>query len=320
VFVNSFNSELATGGVEKGNPPFEAGVSQNDMDYLHIINWKKAEELVKAGKFIRINGFRVIPIKEAVAGGVLYLAPEPKSPHGVDVSPGGQYIVVGGKLDPHVTVYSIDRIKQAIEKKDYEKIDDYGIPVLRFDAVKEAQVELGLGPLHTQFDDKGYAYTSLFLDTAVVRWTLGPNDKYKAPEEPWKVVGKVQTHYNIGHLAVVEGDTTKPIGKYLVALNKWSVDRFIGTGPLLPQNLQLVDISGTGDTMRLLADMPLGMGEPHYAQIIRADRLKSWEVYPEVGWDPHKQAKSPHATDKAHRSQGRHRAYLHHRSAQPLQS
>jgi nitrous-oxide reductase len=298
VFVNSFNTELATGGVEKGNPPFEAGVSQNDMDYLHIINWRKAEELVKAGKFTRINGFRVIPIKEAVAGGVLYLAPEPKSPHGVDVSPGGQYIVVGGKLDPHVTVYSIDRIKQAIEKKDYEKTDDYGIPVLRFDAVKEAQVELGLGPLHTQFDDKGYAYTSLFLDTAVVRWTLGPNDKYKAPEEPWKVVGKVQTHYNIGHLAVVEGDTTKPGGKYLVALNKWSVDRFLGTGPLLPQNLQLIDISGTGDTMRLLADMPLGMGEPHYAQIIRADRLKSWEVYPEVGWDPHRQAKSPHATDK----------------------
>lgn len=283
VFVNSFNTEQATGGVEKGNPPFEAGVSQNDMDYLHIVNWKKAEELVRAGKFTRINNFRVIPIKEAVAGGVLYLTPEPKSPHGVDVSPGGQYIVVGGKLDPHVTVYSIDRIKKAIESKDFEKTDAYGIPVLRFDAVKEAQVELGLGPLHTQFDNQGYAYTSLFLDTAVVRWTLGPNDKYKAPEEPWKVVGKVQTHYNIGHLAVAEGDTVKPDGKYLVALNKWSVDRFLSTGPLLPQNLQLIDISKPGDSLRLLADMPLGMGEPHYAQIIRADRLKSWEVYPEVG-------------------------------------
>jgi nitrous-oxide reductase len=83
------------------------------------------------------------------------------------------------------------------------------MPVLRFDAVKEAQVELGLGPLHTQFDDKGYAYTSLFLDTAVAagRWAA---DKYKAPEEPWKLVGKVQTHYNIGHLAAAEGDTVKP--------------------------------------------------------------------------------------------------------------
>ena len=291
VFVNSFNTEMATGGVEKGNPPFEAGVSQNDMDYLHIINWKQAEQLVKAGKFVRINGFRVIPLKEAVAGGVLFFTPEPKSPHGVDVCPCGKHIVVGGKLDPHVTVYNIEKIKQAIQNKDYEKTDPYGVPVLRFDATKEAQVELGLGPLHTQFDDKGYAYTSLFLDTAVARWTLG-GCKYKAPEEPWKLVGKVQTHYNIGHLAAAEGDTVKPAGKYLVALNKWSVDRFLTTGPLLPQNLQLIEISGTGETMRLLADMPLGMGEPHYAQIIRADRLKSWETYPEVGWDPHTQAKA----------------------------
>ncbi len=297
VFVNSFNTELATGGVEKGNPPFEAGVSQNDMDYLHIINWKQAEKLVQQGKFITINGFKVLPLKEAVAGGVLYFTPEPKSPHGVDVCPCGKHIVVGGKLDPHVTVYNIEKIKQAIANKDYEKIDPYGVPVLRFDATKEAQVELGLGPLHTQFDDKGYAYTSLFLDTAIARWTLG-GCKYKAPEEPWKLVGKIQTHYNIGHIAVTEGDTVNPQGKYIVALNKWAVDRFVNTGPLLPQNLQLVDISNTGERMRLLYDMPLGIGEPHYAQIIRADRLKSWEVYPEVGWDAHKQAKSPHAATK----------------------
>jgi nitrous-oxide reductase len=297
VFVNSFNTELATGGIEKGNPPFEAGVSQNDMDYLHIINWKQAEKLVQQGKFITINGFKVLPLKEAVAGGVLYFTPEPKSPHGVDVCPCGKHIVVGGKLDPHVTVYNIEKIKQAIANKDYEKTDPYGVPVLRFDATKEAQVEVGLGPLHTQFDDQGYAYTSLFLDTAVARWTLG-NCKYKAPEEAWKLVGKIQTHYNIGHLAVTEGDTVNPQSKYLVALNKWSVDRFTNTGPLLPQNLQLIDISNTGERMRLLYDMPLGIGEPHYAQIIRADRLKSWEVYPEVGWDAHKQARSSYAATK----------------------
>jgi nitrous-oxide reductase len=213
------------------------------------------------------------------------------------VCPCGKHIVVGGKLDPHVTVYNIEKIKQAIANKDYEKTDPYGVPVLRFDATKEAQVEVGLGPLHTQFDNQGYAYTSLFLDTAVARWTLG-GCKYKAPEEPWKLVGKIQTHYNIGHLAVAEGDTVSPQGKYLVALNKWSVDRFVNTGPLLPQNLQLIDISNTGERMRLLYDLPLGIGEPHYAQIIRADRLKSWEVYPDVGWDAHKQAKSPYAANK----------------------
>ena len=99
-FCNSFNAELATGGIEKGNPPFEAGVSQRDMDYLHIFNWKKAEEAVKAGKGEEINGMRVMRIPTAVEEGVLYLAPEPKSPHGADVTPDGKYMVVSGKLDP----------------------------------------------------------------------------------------------------------------------------------------------------------------------------------------------------------------------------
>ncbi len=298
VFCGSFNSELATGGIESGNPPFEAGTAERDMDYLHLINWRKAETAFKAGKTEQIKGFPVITIETAVAEGILYLTPEPKSPHGVDVSPSGKYIVVSGKLDPHVTVYHIDKIKKAINDKDYEGIDEYGVPILRFDAVKEAQIEVGLGPLHTQFDNKGYAYTSLFLDSAVARWTLGPDAKYKAPERPWRLIQQLPVHYNIGHLVTAEGDTVEPDGKYLVALNKWAVDRFLNVGPLLPQNLQLVDISQEADGMGLLYDMPLGIGEPHYAQIIKADKLKPWEVYPEVGWDTFKQEKHPKAALK----------------------
>lgn len=297
VFVNSFNTEMATGGVEKGNPPFEAGTAQHDMDLLHIINWKQAEQLVKAGKFKRINNFRVIPLNVAAAEGVLFFTPEPKSPHGVDVCPCGKHIVVGGKLDPHVTVYNINKIKEAIASKAYEGKDPYGVPILKFDATKEAQVEIGLGPLHTQWDNQGYAYTSLFLDSAVARWTMG-DCKYKAPEEPWKLVTKIQAHYNVGHIAAAEGDTVDPDGKYLVALNKWSVDRFLNLGPLLPQNLQLVDISNPGEKAHLLYDMAMGAGEPHYAQIIKADKLKAWEVYPEVGWDAHRQARHPKAVTK----------------------
>jgi len=116
-FVNSFNSEMATGGVEKGNPPFEAGASKRDMDYLHIVDWKKAEKAFKEGKFKKINGFPVITLDTSVAEGILFFAPEPKSPHGVDVTPNGQYMVVAGKLDPHVTVYSIEKIKKAIADK-----------------------------------------------------------------------------------------------------------------------------------------------------------------------------------------------------------
>jgi nitrous-oxide reductase len=298
VFQNSFNTEMATGGIEKGNPPFEAGASQRDMDYLHVINYRNAEKTLAAGKAVEINGFRVIPLKTAVEDGILYFAPEPKSPHGVDVCPGGEHIVVSGKLDPHVTIYHMDKIKEAVAKKDFEGSDEFGVPILRFDAVKEAQVEVGLGPLHTQFDNQGYAYTSLFLDNAVARWSLG-NCKYKPPEAPWKLVARVPVHYNVGHIAAAEGDTVTPDGRFLVALNKWSVDRFLNLGPLLPQNLQLIDIARAGEGARLLYDMPIGNAEPHYAQIIKADKLKCWEIYPEIGWDPHQQAKHPRGTTKA---------------------
>lgn len=294
IFGNSINTEMATGGIEQGKPPFEAGASQRDNDYLHIINWKKAEEVFKAGKVDKIKDFAVINLKTAVAEGLLYFAPEPKSPHGVDVTPKGEFIVVAGKLDPHVSVYSIAKIKKAIADKAHEP-DAFGVPVLNYDAVCEARVELGLGPLHTQYDDKGYAYTSLFLDSAVARWTLGGNYQSLHSEPAWKLVTKKSVQYNVGHIAAAEGDVTNPDGKYLIALNKWSIDRFFHPGPLYPQNLQLIDISQPGDKMQVIYDMPLGVGEPHYAQMIKADKLKPWTIYPEIGWDPHKQAVDPTA-------------------------
>ena len=294
VFCNSFNTEMSTGGVELGNPPFEAGASQRDMDYMHIINLDRAAEVAAAGNVEQINGFNVITLDTAIEEGLLYFTPEPKSPHGVDVSPGGEYMVVSGKLDPHVTVYSFEKIQQAIAAGNFET-DDYGVPILDLDDVMEAQVEVGLGPLHTQFDNQGYAYTSLFLDSAVARWSMGGPYSDLHDDADWSLVSKLPVHYNIGHLVTAEGDTVDPDGRYLVALNKWSVDRFLNVGPLLPQNFQLVDIAEPGDSLQLLYDMPIGIGEPHYAQIIKADKLEPWEVYPEVGWDPHQQVVDPDA-------------------------
>jgi nitrous-oxide reductase len=287
VFCNSFNTEMATGGVEDGAPPFEAGASQNDMDYMHVFNLDKAVEVAQVdGNTMDVRGFPVIPLDTAVAEDLLYFVPEPKSPHGVDVSPDGAYMVVSGKLDPHVSIYSFQKIQDAIAAGGFE-FDTYGVPILAFDDVVEAQVEVGLGPLHTQFDDKGYAYTSLFLEPAVARWTMGGSFSDLHDEEDWTLVHKTPVQYNVGHIAAAEGDTVSPDGKYLVSMNKWAIDRFNNVGPLLPQNFQLLDIGEPGTTMPVIYDLPIPDGEPHYAQIIRADKLDPWEVYPEVGWNPH---------------------------------
>lgn len=290
-FCNSINTELATGKVNPDDPYFEAGTTARDRDYLHVIDWQKAEQFFKAGKTVTLNGMAVIPLETVASEDIVVFVPEPKSPHGADVTPKGAHVVVGGKLDPHVSIYSVEKIKSAVQSKRYEMQDQYGFNVIAFEDALETQIELGLGPLHTVFDDQGYAYTSLFLDSAVARWSIGS----ERPDDGWKLIQKVPVQYNVGHIASLEGDTTTPGGKYLVALNKWSIDRFLPTGPLLPQNLQLVDISEPGESMKVLYDMAMGIGEPHYAQIIKADKLKSWEVYPEPGWDPSTHAVSEFA-------------------------
>jgi nitrous-oxide reductase len=273
IFLNSFNTERSYGDIASGKPPMESGASQNDTDFLHVIDWRKAESAVAAGKTKTIANMRVIPLDTAVSDGILHLIPESKSPHGVDVTPDGKDIVVAGKLDTHATVYSFEKIAALIAAKKYAGNDDYGVPILPFEEAIRGQVEIGLGPLHTQFAPDGFAYTSVFLESVVAKWSL----------EDLKTVNKLPVHYNIGHLTAAEGDTVSPDGRYLIAMNKWAIDRFGKVGPLLPQNFQLVDISGA--EMKLLYDMPLPIGEPHYAQTIKADKLKPIDVYP-VGTDP----------------------------------
>ena len=262
-FTNSFCSERYVGGIESGRPPFEAGCSANDTDYLHIVNWKKAAELIAQGKGKEINGHQVLMMDVAVKEGVLFLAPEVKSPHGVDVTPDGKFLIVSGKLDTQVTVYSFEKMMKAIEEKTFSGTDPYGLPILDLEAVIHRQIDLGLGPLHTQFDSTPcVAYTSLYVDSQVAKYDYCEG----------KILDKVSVHYNIGHLLTMEGDTVSPKGKYLVALNKLAIDRFNPVGPLHPQNHQLIDIANS--KMELLYDMPIPLGEPHYVVAISADKLK----------------------------------------------
>jgi nitrous-oxide reductase len=256
-FWTCYNAERATGKLEVTS-------TQKDRDYVVAVNWKAAEQAVKDGKITQISGVNVIDPK--AAPGVVYLIPAAKSPHGVDVSPDGKYIVASGKLQSITTVFDMEKVLAAIQNKSFSGDED-GIPVLNYDQVKEAEVNVGLGPLHTQFDDQGYAYTSLFVESAVAKWKMGS----------WEVADKIPISYNIGHLSTAEGDTMHPSGKYLVALNKLSHGRHMNVGPSQPESSQLIGISG--EKMKLLYDA-FTEPEPHYAQMIKADKLKPIEVYP----------------------------------------
>jgi nitrous-oxide reductase len=197
--------------------------------------------------------------------GVVYYLPTPKSPHGVDIDPSGELIVGGGKLASVIPVHSFSKMIKAIQDKAFEG-EVGGVPVLKYEAIVAGEVaDPGLGPLHTEFDGQGNAYTSMFLTSEITKWDL----------TDFKVIDKVPTYYSIGHLSIPGGDTRKPWGKYVVALNKITKDRYLPTGPELTQSAQLYDISGP--KMRLLLDFPTA-GEPHYAQAIEASKIKDLQV------------------------------------------
>jgi len=257
MFWTSYNSERAIGKLE-------VTASQKDRDYIAAVNWKAAEKAIADGKGDMIGGVKVLDPKKVPD--VVYLIPCGKSPHGVDVAPNGKWIVGSGKLQGVTTVFNFEKIQTAIRNKDFTGEED-GIPVLKYESVKDAEVPVGLGPLHTQFGPDDFAYTSLFVDSAIAKWKLGT----------WEVVDKTPMSYSIGHLTAAEGDTVSPDGKYLIGLNKLSHGRHLSVGPSQPESSQLVDISE--DKMKLLYDA-FTEPEPHYAQMIKADKLHPIEVYP----------------------------------------
>jgi len=257
----------------------EIGSSQNDKDFIAAVNWKKAEEYIAAGNFKEVpanyvnneysddthmattkrNNTVKVLIPEDCPGLVYYI-PTPKSPHGVDVDPTGEYIVGNGKLSADMSVHSFTKMMNAIDKGLIDG-EAYGIPILKYDEVLAGIVkDPGLGPLHTEFDGKGNAYTTFFISSEVVKWKVGT----------WEILDRIPTYYSVGHLMIPGGDSEHPDGKYLVAMNKITKDRYLPTGPEMNHSAQLYDISG--DKMELLLDFPT-IGEPHYAQGIPASRV-----------------------------------------------
>lgn len=275
---------FSTYNTEQANTLLEVNASQLDKDFIMAVNWKKAEEYIKAGKgkkqsvkyahntYNDITHSAVSEMKTQVTvldskefPDICYMIPCPKSPHGCDISPTGEYIVGSGKLAALIPVFSYDKIQKAIAAKDYA--GDYeGIPVIKYESALFGEVKKpGLGPLHTEFDAKGNAYTSMFVSSEIVKWSL----------KDLTVLDRVPTYYSVGHLCVAGGDTKTPSGKYMVAYNKITKDRYLPTGPELSQSAQLYDISG--DKMQMILDYPT-IGEPHYAQIVAADLIKDKSV------------------------------------------
>lgn len=277
MFFTSYNSEEA-------NTLLEVNASQNDKDFIAAVNWKRAEACVAEGltreasvqyahnhmnqatRSVEHEMKTSVTILEASScTDMIYFLPTPKSPHGVDVDPTGRFIAAGGKLATVIPVHSFEKMIDAIENERFESVID-NIPVLEYDAIIAGEVENpGLGPLHTEFDGRGYAYTTAFISSEIVKWSL----------ETFEVVDRIPVYYSVGHLMIPGGDSQQPWGKYLVALNKITKDRYLPTGPELAHAAQLIDISG--DKMKLILDFPT-MGEPHYAQGIAADVIKDQQV------------------------------------------
>ncbi|MFB6345318.1 MAG: TAT-dependent nitrous-oxide reductase, partial [bacterium] len=226
---------------------------QNDEDAIAAMNIPAMKKAVENGEYEEINGIPVIdPTK--TSNRVLRMLPVPKNPHGNDVDPTGQYVMGSGKLSPTVSVYDISKI---------DKVDNPEDALV-------AEPRVGLGPLHTTFDDRGNAYTSLFIDSQISKWDIEKAVQAHNGKDVNPIEDKIDVHYNVGHTQAMEAESMDPAGDYLLSLNKLSKDQYIPVGPSKPESQEIIDINDK--SMNMVMSFP-AEPEPHDAVFMRTKRL-----------------------------------------------